>query len=479
MSKTLLLIGANVRSQLRWAREHAYIWMILTPVILGMSYLTLSRLGDNIAVWQPSPQMALLVATAFALCLTGLSLSQATTELYHIRRPESYAEALPVRTSTHLNAALASRLLRTSVMAVLLLSSWLLIGGGELRASQRFPAMILFIAVTALTETFAALGWIHLNHTRTIAAAFGALTVIAPSVVLDGALLLQALRPGLMPEVIRLPVLLAGLLWAALLYLIVYRSHERWRASDTEYARRLQVHGRWNIFSARTFSRRLGPLVAAELGRDLQLTLRAFSSAVYVVSGLAALWVSGLVVALTTGLLPPPPVDYSYLDGTWLPAALAIKIACAAVSITLVALLPVLVAYELPLMWVERAVGTTGLDIWQAKLWYARIVSMPAPALAWLAGMMTGQAPWSYSIPLFAECVAIWWLVSSIAGSLSFEMPAQPGLAIITMVTIGMGAGILAAMLWPVGLMIYGYTMHSLTARGRARTRYYLMTEGD
>ena len=137
--------------------------------------------------------------------------------------------------------------------------------------------------------------------------------------------------------------------------------------------------------------------------------------------GLAALWVAGLIAVLTTGALPPSPSDYSYLDATWLPAALAIKIVCAAVSATLVALLPVIVAYELPLMWVERAAGTTGLDIWQAKLWYARIVASPAIAVTWLAGAATGQSPWSYSIPLLVECLIIWWVVSSIAGSLSWR----------------------------------------------------------
>jgi hypothetical protein len=464
---------------MRWAKQHIYTSLILTPVVLGMSYLTLSRLGENIAVWQPSRFMALFVAASFSLCLIGLSLSRATVELYHIRRPESYAEALPVPTRTHLHAALWSRIFRTTILALLLVTLWLLIGGGEMRASHRLPAIILFIIVTALAETFSALSWIHWSHIRKLGTAFGAAIIIAISLAFDGALLLNALKPGFLLEGGRVSVYLIGAAWAGALYLITYHSHERWRASDTEYARRLQLHGRWKLFSARTFRQSFGPVVAAQLGRDLQLTLRAFSSAVYVVTGLSALWACGLIVVLTTGLLPPPVADYDYLDATWLPAVLAIKVACVAVSVSLAALLPVLVAYELPLLWVERAVGTTGLDIWQAKLWYARIVSAPAPLLAWLAGLLSGQAPWSYSVPLLAECLIIWWAVSSIAGSLSFEMPAQAGLAIITMVTLGAAVGILAAMLWPVGLMIYGYAIHSLTMRGRARTRYYLMTEAD
>jgi hypothetical protein len=478
-NKTLLLIRANVLSQLRWARQHVYTWLVLTPIVLGMSYLSLSQLGENIAVWQPSAPAALLVASAFALCLTGLSLSQATVELYHIRRPESYTEALPVPTSTHLHAALAGRTLRTSVMALLLLTLWLVIGGGETRASHRFPAIVLFIAVTALAETFSALSWIHWNHTRNPAAALGATAVTALSLALDGALLLEALRPDLLLERGRSWVILIGVVWAAALYIITHRLHERWRASDTEYARRLQLHGRWSVSSARLFERRFGRVVGAQLARDLQLTIRAFSSAVYVTAGLAALAIASLVVVLESGILPESASDYSYLDATWLPPVMAIKIACVIASTSLAALLPLLIAYELPLIWTERAVGTTGLDIWQAKLWYARIISSPAPVLAWLAGTLTGESPWSYSLPLFVECVIIWWAVSSIIGSLSFEMPTQAGLAIITMVTVGVAVGILSSLLWPVGLMIYGYAMHSLTLRGRARTRYYLITEGD
>ncbi|HSE97155.1 MAG TPA: hypothetical protein VLD57_02720, partial [Blastocatellia bacterium] len=206
MMKAWLLIRANLRSQMRWARQHVYIWLILAPVVLGMSYLSLSRVGDNIAVWQPSPRMAFLTASAFALCLIGLSLSRATVELYHILRPESYTEALPLALHTHLHAALASRLLRTMLMATLLITLWIVIGGGGMKPSLRLPPLVLFTVLSALTETFAALSWIHSNHTRSVTATAVSLIALALSVAIDGVLLVQALRPGLLLEESRLPV---------------------------------------------------------------------------------------------------------------------------------------------------------------------------------------------------------------------------------------------------------------------------------
>ena len=106
-------------------------------------------------------------------------------------------------------------------------------------------------------------------------------------------------------------------------------------------------------------------------------------------------------------------------------------------------------------------------------------VDLPAPFVAWAVGAMTGKVPLGYALPLLAECLFLWWLVSSIIGALSFEMPERPGLAIIMMATLGLAAGAFATMLWPVGLIIHAQAMHGLTDRGRQMARYYLMTEGN
>jgi hypothetical protein len=162
-----------------------------------------------------------------------------------------------------------------------------------------------------------------------------------------------------------------------------------------------------------------------------------------------------------------------------LPQSIAIKIACVLAVVALSSLLPVLIAYELPHMWLERAAGTTGLDLLLAKIWYARLLTMPAPLIIWCAGTLTGTAPFYYALPLLAECLWLWWLVSSLMGALSFEMPTRPDLAIIVTGTLGLALGLVAAILWPVGLIVYPQAMHSLVDRGRARVRYYLITEAE
>jgi hypothetical protein len=162
-----------------------------------------------------------------------------------------------------------------------------------------------------------------------------------------------------------------------------------------------------------------------------------------------------------------------------LPQIVAIKLACVLAVVSIASLLPVLIAFELPHMWLERAAGTTGLDLLRAKLWYARFLTMPAPLIVWLAGALTGTAPFYYSLPLLAECLWLWWLLSSLMGALSFEMPTRPDLAIIVIGTLGLALGLLAAMLWPVGLIVYPQAMHSLVERGRERARYYMITEAE
>ena len=186
-----------------------------------------------------------------------------------------------------------------------------------------------------------------------------------------------------------------------------------------------------------------------------------------------------LLAALTTDWLPPVLQPTAWLDATWLPQNIAIKVACVLALVSLASLLPVLIAYELPHMWLERAAGTTGLDLLRAKICYARFLTFPVPLIIWGAGALTGSVPFFYVAPLLAECLWLWWLVSSLMGALSFEMPTRPDLAIIVNGTLGLALGLVGALLWPVGLILYPQAMHSLAARGRQRARYYLITEAE
>ncbi|HJQ22761.1 MAG TPA: hypothetical protein VKA60_02520 [Blastocatellia bacterium] len=472
------LIGATLRSQLRWAREHLYYWLVLGPVIVGFTAFTVARVVDNLSDWQPSASTLIVAAIAFEGALIALSLSRGAAEIYHLRRPEAYFDALPLTPATHLHAALAARAGRTLVVAIAASAAHRMAGGAWIEPLSWLP-LVLLVSVTSLTETLAALNWIHWGHTRNQRVAALALLLLFPAAAACGALLAMAVSGDLFSASTKRWLMLSAALISVIFYFVVRLQHGRWRAADMEYARRLQSSNHLRLVSLERLRRRFAYAVAAQLARDLQLTLRAFSSAVYVVGGMAALVVGGLTTILLTHLLPPAAASGGWLDLTWTPQVLAIKSACALMVAVLAALVPLLVAYELPMMWQERATAMSGLDLCTAKLWYARAVSLIAPFATWLVALLTRQVPAIYLLPLLAECLWLWWMMSSLAGWLAFEMPTRPGLAIIVLTTGQLAAGALAVIFWPAGLIIHVQATHSLRERGRHMARLYLLTEGD
>jgi len=478
VTKSLLLIRATARAGRRWAKEHVYSWLILGPVVVGISYWTAWRLAGNLPEWEPSPSLTIAIAALFEIGLIALSLSRTSAEIFHPRRPESYFDALPISVSTHLHAALSTRITKTLFIAIATAIARSTFGKAESFGMLDPMLLFFYVAITSLSQILAALNWIHWGHKRNLRAVSGTVLALAVSSALAGFVLALFFERAYFARAFKQWLIVSCIVWIALLYALANRLHQRWRRSDLEYARRLQTPNRSTDFITRAIRRRLPRIVAAQLARDVRLTLRAFSSAVYVVVAVAAMWTLAMAVALATDFLPAIPPSSRWLDATWLPQVMAVKITCVLAVISMGSLLPVLIAYELPHFWLERAAGTTGLDIWQAKLWYARLITVPAPLVIWFGGAITGKLPAFYVLPLLAECLWLWWLISSLMGALSFEIPTRPELAIIVTGSLGFAMGLLASLLWPIGLIAYPQMMHSLTDRGRHRTRYYLIT-GD
>ena len=86
--------------------------------------------------------------------------------------------------------------------------------------------------------------------------------------------------------------------------------------------------------------------------------------------------------------------------------------------------------------------------------------------------------PAFYVAPLLLENLWLWLLVSTIVGAFAFEIPEQPGLALVLMSCTGLAAGLLVAWLWPVGVFLLP-AVPSLAERGAMRARYYLIEGGD
>lgn len=481
------IVGAAAREDWRWAVHHLYALLILSPLVLGMTYVGLGRLVEDHPEVDLSTAQSLVCAVAVFAVLVALSLSRASIEIYHVRRAESLFDTLPVPVDTHLYAALLKRVARTSAVAVAAIVARKILGG-QLAGLELLVGVALFIMLLASTEILAAVEWIHWGHRKERGAGLLASGALAVCALVGGLLLLVIVKPDRLPQWSRDGWNLAGVLSGSFVltiavFFFVRRVHRSWRAADMEYARRLvDAGGRRSFFGARVLRRLGSTSTAAQLARDLHLTIRAFSSAVYVVAGLVVLWIVMLLAVLTTGVLLPVAATAGgtdWFEATWLPGVMAIKVACVFVTATLGALLPVLVAYQLPHLWLERATGATGAQVWQSKLWYTRLVSAPAPLLVWAAGMSTAEAPLFYALPLLAECVWIWWLVSTLMGLFAFEMPEQPGLAIVLMEVLGLALGFGTALMWPAGLILYVFGMRELSIRGGARAAYRLHKEED
>lgn len=508
--KLFLLASAELRDRWRWARQHLYALLILSPLVLGMTYMTLARMTSyDLQLETPSGVVQILLAVLSVLALIALNLSRASREVYHLRQPAVFSEALPVERATHLRLALLARLGRTLALGLVLLvlRSLLLEDAAPANATASLGALLLAIALITLAEVYAALNWIHWGSNRDKQAMAVALVVLMASAGVGGLLLVLFFNPaavalmagstaaspaGRDSMAVNYVVYAGGCLCAGLIYWLAHRAHERWRAADIDYAQRLQQGGRLNLGVIGILHRRMPRSVATMLDRDLRLTLRTFSSAVYVAAGLCVLLVLLLVMILTTGVLPPGPeflgglITFGWASATWLPAVISIKAACALAAAALGSVVPVLVYYQLPHLWLERATGATGEDVWKAKLWYARVVTLPFVLLLYVAGVAAGLAsdqgggvPLYYVVPLLAECIWLWWLVSTIVGAVAFEMPDRPELAIVMILTMSISMGMLTAVLWPMGVGFYGLTVAQVAERGAARARFYLETEGE
>lgn len=485
MTKLRLMATATARENWRWAKHHLYALLILSPLVLGMTYVGFVRLVEDHPEVNLSPSESLACAVLVFAALVALSLSRASVELYHVRRAEAVFDTLPVEADTHLYTALAARAGHTALVAFVALIARKILGG-SLPHVELLLGVPLFVVLLALTQMLASVEWIHWEHRRERGTAVLAAGVLSACAFVGGLLLLMLVKPERLPGLARdewkvAGVLSGGLVLTLAVFFFVRRLHRSWRAADMEYARRLRVGERRSFFGARVLRRLGSAAVEAQLARDLQLTVRGFSSAVYVVAGLCVLWVVALSAVLTTGVLPAPGAEATSSDwfaATWLPSALAVKVACVFATATLVALVAVIVAYQIPHLWLERATGATGEQVWSTKLWYARIVSLPAPFVVWAAGALTGEVPLFYVLPLLLECVWLWWLVSTLMGVFAYEMPEQPGLSIVLLEVLGLALGLGTALMWPAGFMLY-FGIHELSVRGQSRAAYRLLKEAD
>lgn len=471
----LLILGAAARNELRWAKQHLYFLLVLGPIVVGFAVITLERAAAEIPPFQPGQYSFFAGAVVFYLALIAAGLSSTAAAIYHVRQPESIFESFPIAPTAHLSQAIVFRFVRAgAIVLAILLARWRWLGS-PISGRVLFCGLLLTLIIS-LTEVVCSLAWVHWNHLQHIRAALVGLVVVLTSAGIAADLMGKLFVPDRF-AVHRLNLFTAIMfVWVLLLLFAVWRMHDRWRVRDIEFASRLR-HRRarnWTAFSP--VLARMGMAVRSLLTRDLALVRRVFSSAVYVSSALILLIIVLLVTVLWSGTLPNIENPYGWIGGGWLAPVMAVKAACVIGCLSVAALLPVMVAYQLPHLWLERSVGAQDEDMWKAKLYLTRCITLPVSLLVWLVGTASGAVPANYVFPLLLECIWLWWMVSTVIGSLAFEIPDRPGLALVLMILIGFGSGMFIAWLWPVGIVVYVMGgIRTLRDRGISRAGYCLV----
>jgi hypothetical protein len=477
----LLLARAAARNEIRWARQHLYFLLILGPLVVGVAVFTIDQATSQLPNFRLNDDLSFVGFTVLFLALFAAGVSRAANQIYHVRRSEAMFESLPVGLSDHLSLAFGSRLIRAVAIATVVLLARSRFTGYPL--TQRISGCGFLLAETiAVTELICGLAWIHwihLRHRKHLFAgvAFGAAVAVASiSAVIGGELIGILFLPARFAYD-RLDVFTAIMsIWVLVLLLIVRRMHNLWRARDIEFALRLGQGKAWPLRALRPLASRFGEVIFGIFRRDVLLTVRVFSSTVYVAAALLISIAVLLFTVLRSGMLPNEPNPYGWIGDSWLIPVLAVKAACVLGLLAVMAITPMLVAYQLPHLWLERVVGSRGLDLWRAKLYFTRFITLPVPILIWAVGIAAGAAPANYAVPLLLECLWLWWMLTTIVGSLAFEIPDRPGLALLLTNLLGFGTGMFMAWLWPVGIVAYIFgSIRGLRERGISRANYCLL----
>src|SRR5215212_5812195 len=194
MTQLRLIVGAWLTEDLRWARQNLYALLVLTPLVWGMTYFGVGRMVRE-AEWSPADAQVSVACVVAAACLLALSMSRAGLEIYHLRRPESVFDSLPVTARVQLWAALLRRASRTlGVGTAALVLRWL--AGGDALEAWALASLALAVCVLASGEVFAAVEWVHWSHRREKLHAAVAVLVSAACASACGLLLSEVLRPG-------------------------------------------------------------------------------------------------------------------------------------------------------------------------------------------------------------------------------------------------------------------------------------------
>lgn len=429
---------------------------------------TLERVSSYLQQAAPGWTDAELQAAALLLAaaLVAGGLAPAVRNVFAVRSASGYLDALPVPTVTKLHSALAAQL---ALNIPAFLAVWLLtlilarVGAGDALSALLLPAAALaaFVQVVLalvlvrfngfarsrlalLTAVVLAIVWFSAATPAVAWLALPLKLVAAPiAAVLSSALGREAQSPVIL--------VLAGFL---ALYAVARWAYLSWRDEYRERAEASAGRARLLPRAQRLLTGRLGRPTAAQVTRDLRLTMRGFSPAVYVAGAAALLFELAGVSAWLYGWIPP----------IWLSSFLLICLAMATLSLSAVA--PLLLEFQLPRMWLEQGSGVDSVTLWKSKMYLAGAVSAPAYA-ATVAVLFAYEPDVGAAAYLAFRAMLVWLTVASVIGVLAFEIAPAPVLGMLLggVFAVGLSAMYTLADVWPMGLFLYAYLMNGLMQR--------------
>ncbi|MEM8962969.1 MAG: hypothetical protein AAGD38_15915 [Acidobacteriota bacterium] len=473
VANSLLLLRARAVEAVRWFRQHAFVLLVLAPLILVPCGWILIRWAPLVATelhrWlELDTATPAALAWILALFVTVPPLRTALDELYPPRR--TMLDALPVAVSSRLVTAIITTWVRQLPLLVALVVALVVLGFERPELAIAHLAMIISLSTAvalALATLLVRLRWLDGRALVPAAVWLGAAlvaqrppwldAVLAPwrasAVQIDGLVRAIADQMG-SPARLAAPdmgVVLTIVIALGLATIIYLRDYERGRELVETI---LSKRARRSTVRLRQTEPTPHP-VRVGVARDMRLVIRLFSPAVVVTSGLTFFWLLAAVLApLVT------PIAW-HERATFAAGTMAV--------LSSVALVPVLVQHQLPRLWAETVSGIEPSTVWRTKLWSARLLAVPATLLVILLIATRGTASALPNALLFA---AMAWCLASLVGGAAYEIPERPLIGFLFSAMVGTAlAGLLIIVpdLWLMWLIGFLVVIATFTDRANGR----------
>jgi hypothetical protein len=489
MNALRIIIYFKLLELFRQVKDNIFSLFVLGPMVLVIVYLlaipwlrTLATGGYPIL---PLDSVN-VIATILVFLLLLSSISKVIAEVYPLQLPDSYLDGLPINPTSRFFSLLLIRIYKNFPLLIVLSLANFVVSNLIGKNSQSLLGfvsillpLILQLAILQMTLVILATHFKQLNLTRLLVffLLLSLIQYLLPSVGLWVNFPLFGIRDLFVNLYFnwtigqeKLPIYnsLISISVSVVFIFIGLIAYKKWAISDREIVEQIMAKKRRLsdlLLDSFLLSKTLGIKIGASLLRDLILTFRFFSAAVYLSFAFAIIFEIGLLVVASQ-------TDY--------PLELVAQGATALASFSLAALAPALVKHQLPFLWLERSLPISSEDMYLSKLFYACIISFPIPIVSFILLFPLISLPLDGLFFLFLGLLLIWLIVSSIVGILSLEIASRPSLAILFTAIASLALATLTIQIWWFGLIVYLYSMDKLFLRAKDRARILITgLEGD